>query len=143
MYDWLLVNECLVVGENEASPWHEYYLINIYLILTVGSRIAETDTVEKDFKFPLSLGKDTLYYYCKKEIKIWEAFTTLPEEKTAPAICMALKEKSKEAILNIVINELIDKSAAENLIACLDQMYLKVLRHMKQMKNLWGHIMTT
>ena len=95
------------------------------MILTVSSRMAETDTVEKGFKFPLSLDKDTLYYYWKKEIKIWEACTTLPEEKTAPAICMALKEKSNEAILNIVINELIDKSAAENLIACLDQMYLK------------------
>ena len=58
---------------------------------------------------------------------------------------MNLTREAKEAVSNMQINELTDKNGVENLIAVLDQMYLKdkVPRHMKPMKyfeNLWGHI---
>ena len=38
---------------------------------------------------------------------------------------MTVIEEAKEAMLSMEINELIDKNAAENLIAYIDQMYLK------------------
>ena len=47
----------------------------------------------KNSKGPATLGKDSLYVNWKKEIKIWEAFTSVPEEKRAPAIFMTLQER--------------------------------------------------
>ena len=48
--------------------------------------MAEANNIIKDFKAPPTLGKDPLYVYWKKVINIWQAFTSVPEEKCAPAI---------------------------------------------------------
>ena len=79
----------------------------------------------KDFKAPPALGKDTLYVNWKREIKIWEAFTSLPDEKKAPAIFMTLIGEAREAVLNMDIEKLTDKLGVKYLIEELDKMYLK------------------
>ena len=62
-----------------------------------------SNNITKDFKAPPTLGKDSFYTEWKKEIRIWEAFTSIPEEKRAPAIFMRLSGEAKEAILNMDI----------------------------------------
>ena len=52
--------------------------------------MVEANNIIKDFKASSTPGKDSLYVNWKKEIKIWEAFTSVPEEKHAPAIFMTL-----------------------------------------------------
>ena len=79
----------------------------------------------KDFKAPPTLGKDSLYVNWKKEIKIWEAFMPVPEEKQVPAIFMALTIEAREAILNMDVEKLIEKTGVNDLMAELDKMYLK------------------
>ena len=66
----------------------------------------EANNTTKDFKAPPTLGKDTLYVNWKKEIKIWEAFTSVPEENCVPAIFMTLTGEAREAILNTDIEKL-------------------------------------
>ena len=87
--------------------------------------MAEGNNILKDFKAPPTLGKSTLYNNWKKEIKIWEAFTSIPEEKRAPAIFMALAGEAKEAVLNMDLEKLTAKDGVVNLIDTLDRMYLK------------------
>ena len=43
--------------------------------------MAEPNNTIKDFKAPPTLGKDSLFVNWKKEIKIWEAFTSDTKEK--------------------------------------------------------------
>lgn len=87
--------------------------------------MAEGNNILKDFKAPPTLGKSTLYNNWKKEIKIWEAFTSIPEEKRAPAIFMTLAGEAKEAVLNMDLEKLTAKDGVVNLIDTLDRMYLK------------------
>ena len=87
--------------------------------------MAQSNNVTKDYKAPPSLERETLYVNWKKEIRIWEAFTSLPEEKRAPAILMTLSGEAKEAVLNMNIEALTDKTGVKNLIEELDKMYLK------------------
>ena len=46
--------------------------------------MAEANNIIKDFKALPNLGKDSLYVNLKKQIKILEAFTSVPEKKTCP-----------------------------------------------------------
>ena len=62
----------------------------VKLVLSIGSWKAQSNNVTKDYKVPPSLERETLYVNWKKKIRIWEAFTSLPEEKQAPAIFMTL-----------------------------------------------------
>ena len=71
--------------------------------MTIGSRMARANNIIKDFKAPPTLRKDSLYVNWKKEINIWEAFTSVPEEKCALAIFMTLTGEAREAILNMDI----------------------------------------
>ena len=87
--------------------------------------MAQSNNVTKGYKAPPSLKRETLYVNWKKEIRIWEAFTSLPEEKRAPAIFMTLSGEAKEAVLNMNIEALTDKTGIKNLIEELDKMYLK------------------
>ena len=52
--------------------------------------MAEANNGIKDFKAPPTLGKDSLYVNWKKEVKIWEAFTSVSKKKHAFAIFMTL-----------------------------------------------------
>ena len=79
------------------------------LDLPTVSRIAEANNIIKDFKVPPTLGKDSLYVNWKKVIKIWEAFTSVPQEKRVPTIFMTLKGEAREAILNMDIEKLTEK----------------------------------
>ena len=63
--------------------------------------MVEANNIIKNFKAPPTLGKDSLYVNWEKEIKIWEAFTSIPEEKCAPAIFMTLTGEAREAILTL------------------------------------------
>ena len=87
--------------------------------------MAGGNNIIKDFKALPTLGKDSLYVKWKKEIKIWEVFTSVPEEKRAPAIFMTLTGEAREAILNMDIEKLTEKAGVNNLMAELDKMYLK------------------
>ena len=87
--------------------------------------MAEANNIIKDFKAPPTLGKDSLYVNWKKEIKIWEAFMPVPEEKRAPAIFMTLTIEAREAILNMDVEKLTEKTGVNDLMAELDKMYLK------------------
>ena len=87
--------------------------------------MAKGNNILKDFKAPPTLGKSTLYNNWKKEIKIWEAFTSIPEEKRAPSIFMTLAGEAKEAVLNMDLEKLTAKDGVVNLIDTLDRMYLK------------------
>ena len=64
----------------------------------------------KDFKAPPTLGKNFLYVNWKKEIKISEAFTSVLEEKSTPAILITLTGEAREAILNMDIEKLTEKT---------------------------------
>ena len=44
--------------------------------------MAEANNGIKDFKAPPNLGKDSLYVNWKKEVKIWEAFTSVSKKNT-------------------------------------------------------------
>ena len=63
--------------------------------------MVEANNIIKNFKAPPTLGKDSLYVNWEKEIKIWEAFTSILEEKCAPAIFMTLTGEAREAILTL------------------------------------------
>ena len=69
--------------------------------------MAEANNIVKDFKAPPILGKDFLHVIWKIEIRIWEPFTAVLEEKRAPAIFMTLT-----------------KLTVSNLMAELGKMYL-------------------
>ena len=51
----------------------------------MGSRKGSIMASQKDFKAPLSLNKDSTYSDWKRELRIWEAFTNLKDEKKVPA----------------------------------------------------------
>ena len=88
--------------------------------------MAESNKIIKDYKAPPTLEKNSLYVNWKKEVQIWEAFTSLPEEKRAPAIFMTLTGEAKEAILNMDIALLTSENGVKNLTNELDKMYLKL-----------------
>ena len=98
--------------------------------------MAEANNIIKDFKASPTLGKDSLYVNWQKEIKIWEAFTSVPKEIRALAIFMTLTGEAREAILNMDIEKLTEKMGVNNLMAGLDKMYLK--DESSQAKNLLG-----
>ena len=81
------------------------YNVKCHLLITIGSRMAKANNIIKDFKAAPILGKDSLYVNWKKEIKIWEAFASVSEEKCAPAIFMTLTREAREAILNMDIEK--------------------------------------
>ena len=62
--------------------------------------MAEANNIIKDIKARPTLRKDSLYVNWKKEIKIWEAFMSVPEENFSPTIFMILTG-AREAILNM------------------------------------------
>ena len=81
--------------------------------------MAEANNIIKDFKAPPTLGKNSLYVYWKKEIKILGVFTSVPEEKHAAAIFMTLTGEAREAILNMNIEKLTEKTGINNFMLSL------------------------
>ena len=71
--------------------------------------------VVKDQRAPSTLRKVTLYANWKKEIRTWEAFTSVPEKKHAPVIFMKLMREARETILNMEIEALTAKTTVKNM----------------------------
>ena len=84
--------------------------------------MTEANNIVKDFKAPPTLGKDSLYVNWEKEIKIWKAFTSVPEEICVPTIFITLTAEVREAILNVDIEQLTEKTGVNDLIAELEKM---------------------
>ena len=87
--------------------------------------MAEANNIIKDIKARPTLRKNSLYVNWKKEIKIWEAFMSVPEEERVLAIFMILTGEAREAILSMDIEKLTEKTGVNSLMAELDKMYLK------------------
>ena len=85
----------------------------------------------KNFKAPPTLGDnaETSYETWKKEIQIWQMYTSIEKTKQAPAIFLTLTGQSREAILEMDINVLNTDEGVEKLITKLDSLYLKDSQH--------------
>ena len=91
----------------------------------IGSRKGSIMVSQKDFKAPLSLGKGITYSNWKKELRIWEAFTNLKNEKKGPATFLTLNRQAREAALEIPVEELTAETGVNKLLEVLDELYLK------------------
>lgn len=78
-----------------------------------------------DFKGPPSLHKDITYSTWKRELAIWQAFTSIENKKQAPAIFLTLTGQAREAALEIDIKKLNADDGVKNLIEALDKLYLQ------------------
>ena len=56
---------------------------------------------KRDIKTPPTLRDDMPYENWKKELHIWQRFTTLEDEKQALAIFLSLEGKARETVLAI------------------------------------------
>ena len=78
-----------------------------------------------DFKGPPLLHKDIAYSTWKRELAIWQAFTSIENKKQAPAIFLTLTGQAREAALEIDIEKLNAEDGVKNLIDALDKLYLQ------------------
>ena len=83
-----------------------------------------------NYKAPPTLTKGTSYETWKKEVKIWEIFTSLDKKKQAPAILLTLNGQSREAALELDIADLNCDNGVKNLMKKLDDLYLKDSQHL-------------
>ena len=56
---------------------------------------------------------------------LWETFTDLSAEKRAPAICLSLTGRGRDAVLELDITKLNSVTGVKELIAKLDTIFLK------------------
>ena len=70
------------------------------------------------------LNDKIVYSTWKKELKIWEAFTSIDKKKQAPAIFLTLSGQAQEAVLEIDIEKLKAENGVEHLVNALDELYL-------------------
>ena len=61
----------------------------------------------------------------KKEIKIWQALTTLAAEKQGPALYLSLKGKAREAALEIDIDQIKGANGVKAILDKLDKLFLE------------------
>jgi len=61
----------------------------------------------------------------KKEIKIWQALTTLSPEKQGPCLYLSLSGKAREAALELDIDLIKDKDGIKLILERLDALYLE------------------
>ena len=62
-----------------------------------------------DYKAPPALTKDITYATWKKEISIWQLFTSLERKKQAPAIFLSLSSQTREIVLELKLDNLNDE----------------------------------
>ena len=77
------------------------------------------------YKAPPQLNDETSYERWKKEVALWETFTDLSAEKRAPAICLSLTGRARDAVLELDITKLNSVTGVKELIAKLDTLFLK------------------
>ena len=78
-----------------------------------------------NYKAPPRMDEECTYERWKKEILLWEVFTELKEEKRAPAICLSLTGKAREAALELPVEKLTKKTGVQELRLKLDSLFLK------------------
>ena len=61
----------------------------------------------------------------RKLIKLWKIFTDLDAKKQGPAICSSLTGKAREAALELSVENLNNDTGVVQLLAKLDELYLK------------------
>ena len=79
----------------------------------------------KDYKAPPLLTEDISYENWKKEIKIWQVFTSVDKKKQAPAIFLTLQGKARDAVLEMDVNTLNADDGVVKLIETLDGLFKK------------------
>lgn len=80
---------------------------------------------KSDIKAPPALREDVPYESWKKEINIWQLFTTLEKKKQGLAIFLSLEGKAREAVLELEIDEMNTDDGVDKVLAQLDKLYLK------------------
>ena len=78
-----------------------------------------------NYKAPPPLSDEGTYERLKKEVQLWQTFTNLAAEKMAPAICLALTGRAREAVLDLDVATLNSANGVTELLAKLDGLYLK------------------
>ena len=78
-----------------------------------------------NYKAPPLLKEDSNYELWKKEIESLKTFTDLDGKKQGPAICLSLAGKAREAALQLPVENLNSDSEVVQLLAKLDELYLK------------------
>ena len=76
-------------------------------------------------KTPPALREDIPYESWKKEIQIWQRFTSLEKEKQALAIFLSLEGKARETVLEVEVDDLNKDDGVEKVLAKLDNLFLK------------------
>ena len=61
----------------------------------------------------------------KKEIKIWQALTTLDDAKQGPCLYLSLKGKAREAALELDIDAIKGEDGVNLILKRLDELYLE------------------
>ena len=61
----------------------------------------------------------------KKELMIWKTLASLENNKTGPALYLALKGKANEVIKDIDIEEIATNGGLDKIIEALDQVFKK------------------
>ena len=80
---------------------------------------------DKDIRTPPALREDIPFENWKKEISIWQRFTTLSPRKQALAIFLSLTGKAREAVLELDIDTLNTDDGVDRVLEQLDKLYLK------------------
>ena len=78
-----------------------------------------------DIKTPPALKDDISYESWKKEISIWQRFTTLDKKKQGLAIFLSLDGKAREIVLELDIEVMNNDDGVEKVLEQLDKLYLK------------------
>ena len=71
------------------------------------------------------LGDDTIYSEWKNEINLWQAATSLAEEKQAPNIVLNMRGNVRKVATKIKLDDLKAKDGVTKLLEALDKIYLK------------------
>ena len=64
------------------------------------------------------------YEQFKKDISLWELLTELDNKKKGPAVYLSLKNKAREAVRNLPIEEISADGGLKTIIDRLDEVYL-------------------
>ena len=82
-----------------------------------------------DYKALPALTKDITYATSKKEVSIWQLFTSLEKKKQALAILLSLGGQAHEAVLELEHDKLNADDSVKNSLEKLDELYLKDESH--------------
>ena len=61
----------------------------------------------------------------KKEVKIWQALTTLKPEQQGPCLYLSLKGKTREASLELDLEVINGRDSIQLILECLDVLFLE------------------